>query len=93
MILHIQVLTDLVQDVWLPRRTISKTAQVHVPLCDANTALASCIPKGEFSKIAEDSAAVIAFEATPQGSSFYQVRKNALLYATGCKPHRETNEC
>ena len=50
-------------------------AQVHVPLQDANTALASHIPRGEFSKIAENSEAVIAFQATPQGTSFYQVRK------------------
>lgn len=69
------MLIDLVQDVWLPRRMKSKTAQVHIPLRDANTALALYIPRGKFSKIAEDSEAVIAFEASPQGTSFYQVRE------------------
>jgi len=67
-----EVAIDLVQDVWLPRRMKSKMAQVHIPLRDANTALAPYISKGKFSKIAEDSEAVIAFEVSPQGTSFYQ---------------------
>jgi len=67
-----EVAIHLVQDVWLPRRMKSKMAQVHIPLRDANTALAPYISRGKFSKIAEDSEAVIAFEVSPQGTSFYQ---------------------
>jgi hypothetical protein len=73
---------------------ISKTAQVHVPLRDANTALVSYIPKGEFSKIAEDSEAVIAFETT-QETSFSQVRKKTERFhlCQASSLARSANEC